>query len=209
LTYIDEVRYRYHIGAVGPPPLDRAIKAALRAVTLDSQNMRAREAQMIALFFDGQAEAALRVGEQAIAINPNDARLLGEYGLRLALTGDWERGAEFMEEAMARNAGPRGYYATGLSVSYYMRRDYASAARWIELEPVKANPVYRIVAAAICGQLGSTADCSEVRDWLVSNAPDLLAGIRDELDARNFGAADAAHFIDGLRKAGLSIPEQS
>jgi hypothetical protein len=44
-------------------------------------------------------DPALKVGEQALAMNPNDTQLMGEYGYRLALTGI---GMEVVRSSSAR-----------------------------------------------------------------------------------------------------------
>ncbi|ODT12175.1 MAG: hypothetical protein ABS35_40890, partial [Kaistia sp. SCN 65-12] len=59
-TYIDELRFHYPVEtATAPASLERAAAAAKRAVELDPQNVRALQAQMLVLYFDGQVEAAL------------------------------------------------------------------------------------------------------------------------------------------------------
>ena len=49
------------------------------------------------------------VGERAVALNPNDTELIAEYGMRLALSGEWPdvaistvcRGCPLIEQAHA------------------------------------------------------------------------------------------------------------
>ena len=53
---------------------------ARQAVELDPRNIRALQAEMFALYFSKELMPALRVGSQALAINPNDTELMGEYG---------------------------------------------------------------------------------------------------------------------------------
>ena len=47
---------------------------------------------MLSLFFNDEVDAALKMGERAVALNPNDTELVGEYGMRLALSGEWPTG---------------------------------------------------------------------------------------------------------------------
>ncbi|MDW6022873.1 hypothetical protein SAZ10_14000 [Mesorhizobium sp. BAC0120] len=206
LTYLDEQRFRYRINADSTPPLDRALDAARRAVDLDPDNVRGLQAEMTALFFHGDVDEALKIGAQAVSINPNDTELVGEYGIRLAMSGQWKRGSELILEVLDRNPGPMGYFETALAFSSYMQRDYRSAAMWIRKANVQANPLYHGIAAAIFGQLGETADAAVERDWLVRNAPQLLREVGQELATRNIPPGDQAHFVDGLRKAGILVP---
>ena len=64
---------------------------------------RALQAQMLGFFFKNEVDAALRVGERAVALNPNDTELVGEYGMRLALSGDWMSGCPLIEQAHTRD----------------------------------------------------------------------------------------------------------
>lgn len=53
---------------------------------------------MMALFFRKDYAASLDVGARALALNPNDVELKGEYGYRLALTGNWTDGCRLIEK---------------------------------------------------------------------------------------------------------------
>ena len=58
--------------STGRSPLDSAESAGSRAVQLDPENARSMQAQMMVLAFKSDVEAALKVGENAVSINPND-----------------------------------------------------------------------------------------------------------------------------------------
>jgi tetratricopeptide (TPR) repeat protein len=161
------------------------LDAARRAVELDPENVRGLQAQMTALFFKKDVEAALEVGAQALAINPNDTELVGEYGLRLALSGEWRRGGELMQSVLGRNADSLGYYETALALCFYMERDYKSAAAWIRKANVQANPLYHLVAAAIFGQSGDTTAAAIERQWLMEDAPQVVGEVDGEMSIRN------------------------
>jgi len=203
LTYLDELRFRYAIDAGPTPPLDQALAAARRAVELDPENVRGMQAYMTALFFHNDVEAALKIGSRAVETNPNDTELVGEYGVRLALSGDWQKGRELLLQVLDRNPGPLGYFESVVALSHYMQGDYPSAATWIRKARLEANPIYHLIAAAIFGQLGQTAPAQAERDWLLENAAAFLADLPQTIRMRNLSARDAAHLTDGLRKAGL------
>ena len=75
---------------------------------------------MLALFFRQEPAEALRVGERALKLNPNDTELLGEFGTRLAQSGEWARGGELLEQALARNPAHSGFYHGALALVAYM-----------------------------------------------------------------------------------------
>ena len=78
---------------------------------------------MMALFFRGEVDEAERVGELALAASPHDSELLSEFGTRVAMAGEWQRGRELVERALARNPGYSGYYHAALALIAYMQRD--------------------------------------------------------------------------------------
>lgn len=205
LTYIDELRFRYRLNAPSPPPLDLAMEAARRAVELDPQNVRGLQAEMLAFFFRGDVGTALNIGARALEINPSDPELSAEYGLRLALSGEWKTGCELIAEAVGRNPGPLGYFESSLALCFYMQKDYTVAEQWIRAGDVQANPLYHLIAAAILGQLQKTAEAAMERQWIEANALDLLKNIRREVALRIHRPEDQAHFIDGLVKAGFPV----
>lgn len=207
-TYIDEIRFRYPVGpSFSPTSIDRALEVARRAVELDPQNIRGLQAEMLALYFNTQIEAALKVGELALATNPNDTELMGEYGFRLAMSGEWNRGCSLVTEATERNSGPLAYYEAALALCSYFGGDYERAAMWIKKTTIPSNPVYHSIAAAIFGEGGYKSDADRERDWLVNNEPDLVKNMRREVEARFARPKDVEKFLGSLRKAGIAIPE--
>ena len=139
--YLDEDRFGFN-SRTGGVKRDRSasLEAARRAIRLDPENVRALQALMMALFFAEQPAEALQVGERAVALNPNDTELLGEFGARLGQAGAWERGAELLEQALARNPGHSGYYSGILAVYAYMQHDYARAESLIRQAAWRSSP---------------------------------------------------------------------
>ena len=105
LIYIDEDRYQYNPVPDRPKALVRALDAAKRSVALDPHNVRALQALMLASYFNQDVETGNVTGARALALNPNDMEVLGEYGVRTALAGNWAVGATLIEKALAHNPG--------------------------------------------------------------------------------------------------------
>ena len=123
LLALDEDRFAFNPTPGVPGPIERALQAARRAVDLDADNARGLQALMMALFFHGEVDEAERVGELALAANPQDSELLSEFGLRVAMAGEWQRGRELVERALARDPAYSGYYHAVLALIAYMQRD--------------------------------------------------------------------------------------
>ncbi len=188
------------------PDLDQALADARHALMLDPSNVRALQAKMMALYFSGDFEGALRVGASAVAINPNDTELLGEYGYRLALSGRWDEGCPILDSAVARNPGPLPYYETGRALCAYIAGDAKEAAARIRAAAFPRLPIYRLIAAALYAEAGEIDAAHAERDWLVANAPALIANLDRRVGARVGRPQDFARFRASLRLAGLPIP---
>ncbi|KAA0969789.1 hypothetical protein FPY71_14860 [Aureimonas fodinaquatilis] len=205
LTYLDELRFRYRLESSGPPPIDLAVEAADRAAELDPGNVRALQAEMLAKFFSGDVKNALYIGERAYAINPNDTEFTAEYGFRLALSGEWERGCELISLSIDRNPGPMEYFQSAMAICAYIGGDYAEAERWARTSNLSGNPIYHLIMIAIYGQRGKMLEAQVELGWLELNAPQYLEDTRKEVTSRILRDEDQEHFIAGLRKAGVYV----
>ena len=95
---------------------------------LNPEDVRALQALMMSLFLNKEHEEAVRVGERALAVNPNDTELMGELGSRVSLAGNWQRGSALVEGARALNPAQAGFYNGTLALCAYMQGDYPAAA---------------------------------------------------------------------------------
>ncbi len=209
VLYLDEDRFGFNPRIVSATAIERSLDAARRATRLDPENVRALQALMMALFFAQQPAEALEVGERAVALNPNDTELLGEFGTRLGQAGAWHRGAELLEQALARNPGHSGYYSGTLAVYAYMQHDYARAESLIRQAALEKFPLFHFVAAVIYAQLGRAVEAAEARDEFLRMRPTIFERWDEEMAKRNYRPEDAAHFAEGARKAGFPMPART
>lgn len=203
--YLDEDRFQLNRRPGSPTPAARAREAADRAVRLDPQNVRALQALMTVLFFSKEPTEALRVGAQALALNPNDTELLGEFGSRVAQAGDWERGTALLEQAMAKNPGHSGYYVGILALAAYMLNDDSRAVELIRRADMKRFSIYHFVAALIFARAGYEAEAAESRAQFLGMRSDFFDDFDGELAKRNFNARDRAILTEGARHAGFPV----
>lgn len=204
--YLDEDRFQLNKRLGSPPPLERARTAAERAVHLDPENIRALQALMTVLYFSREATEALRIGSQALALNPNDTELLSEFGSRVAQAGDWQRGASLLEEAMAKNPGNSDYYTGLLALAAYMEGDNARATDLIRRANLRRFSIYHFVAALIFARQGLHAEAAQSRAEFLQLRPGFFDKFDDELNSRNFNARDRAILIRGAIEAGFPVP---
>ncbi|MFP3546757.1 adenylate cyclase [Rhizobium sp. SIMBA_035] len=206
IIYLDEDRFRFNPQPRQDSPLQRALRAAKRSTQLDPSNTRGLQALMMALYFDRRPDEGFRVGEQALATNPNDTELMGEFGARLALSGRWQRGADMLDQAIRLNPGGGGFYHGTRALAAYMLHDDKTALREIELADMQKFPLYHAVAAVIYGEVGRMDDAHRATAEFVRMRPDFPAHIVEELSTRNVQPSDTVRLIAGLRRAGMQIP---
>ncbi|AOF93405.1 adenylate cyclase [Sinorhizobium sp. RAC02] len=207
ITYVDEERFRFNPRAGTPTPVERALQAARRATQLDPSNTRGLQALMMALFFNRQFAESMRFGEQALATNPNDTELMGEFGTRLAIGGQWRRGATLLDRALALNPGAAGYYHGTRGLSAYMLGDYPTAVAEIKQADLQKFPLFHIVAAVIYAEAGMDEEARREGEIFVRMRPDFLPNLTAELTLRNIRPIDQTRLVSGIRKAGLPVPD--
>lgn len=203
--YLDEDRFELNRRPGSPSPVERAREAAQLAVRLEPQNVRALQALMTVLFFLKEPAAALRLGNQALAINPNDTELLGEFGSRVAQAGEWQRGAALLEEAMARNPGHADYYVGILAFAAYMQNDDKKAVDLIRRADLRRFPIYYLVAALIFARAGLSSEAEDNRVQFLKLRPTFFDNFEDELGKRNFNARDRAILTRAAILAGFPV----
>jgi TolB-like protein len=208
LIYLDEERFRFNTRSGTPTPVERSLSAARRAVQLDAGNTRALQALMTALFFNQQVPEAFKVGEQALETNPNDTELLGEFGTRVAQSGQWERGAALLDRALELNPGGGGFYHGTRALAAYMLHDNRTAVIEIRQADLQTFPLYHAVAAVIYVNADMMDDARREAKLFNEMRPDFIPNIVAELKSRNFQPADRARMIADIRKAGLPAVDE-
>ena len=104
LPYLAALYNREYLFGLGArpgttPPLDRGLSVARRGVELAPSSARAFRSLFVILFNRKDIAAAFAAGDRAIALNPYDPTIVSEYGGRLVLNGEIERGLDMMRRA--------------------------------------------------------------------------------------------------------------
>ena len=209
LAELDEDRFAFNPRPSVPGPIERALQAARRAVDLDADNPRGLQALMMALYFSGEVNEAERVGELALAANPQDSELLSEFGLRVAMAGDWQHGRELVERALARDPAYSGYCHAVLALIAYMQRDLDRAEAEIRQANLTKFSLYHAIAAVIYAERGLMAEARREGAAFTELHPGFVANVDSELCKRNLRPEDRARLIMGLVKAGVPVPAEA
>jgi adenylate cyclase len=188
-----------------PNPLGRAHAAAQRAVASAPSSHFAHSALASVLFFQKNFLAFRPAAERALALNRMDSSTMAILGTMIAYAGDWEYGVGVVERAKQLNPHHPGWYHYLAVYDAYRRRDYRGALA----SALKVNmPGYywpHATLAAVYGQLGEEQRARAALRELHALLPNFGAMARDLYGKWN-DPEFIEHLLDGLRKAGLSIP---
>ncbi len=206
MSYVDQIRLRMAPRSQDKELLDRALWVAHRAAEIAPDSALAQRSLLLVHSFRGEVDQALEAGERAITLSPNNAEILAEFGMRVAMMGQWERGISLIGEAIARNPAHPGWYHTAPALNFYRQGRYAEAleeARQIDAPGWLHN---HTILAMIYGQLGREEQARAAVRQILQLDPDFEANAWYEVQLRNIPEHMAKQMIEGLRKAGLHIP---
>ncbi|MEZ0304810.1 MAG: adenylate cyclase [Hyphomicrobiaceae bacterium] len=209
LVALDEDRFAFNVRPGVPGPIERALQTARRAIDLDADNARGLQALMMALFFRGEVDEAERVGELAVAANPQDSELLSEFGLRVAMAGQWQRGRELVERALIRDPAYSSYCHAVLALIAYMQRDSDRAEAEIRQANLIKFSLYHAIAAVIYADRGLMAEARWEAAQFTELHPSFVANLDLELRKRNLRPEDRARLVQDLLKAGVPAPVEA
>jgi hypothetical protein len=99
-------------------------------------------------------DAALAAGEKCLTLNKYDMLALGEFGGRLVMAGQIERGMSMLREAGANGAVRPSWHHIYMFIGSYMSGDMADAVRHandIPSDNIALGQVARVLAAHVEG----------------------------------------------------------
>jgi tetratricopeptide (TPR) repeat protein len=180
--------------------------AARRAVEAAPSNHLAYFSLAQALFFQKEFQSFRNAAERAVALNPMDGNSIAFLGELLTYAGDWERGMALAERAKQLNPHHPGWYWYADFYNAYRQGDYRGALNFMLKSNLPDHWGMQAAMAAAYGQLGERDAAGKALQALLKLRLDFAATIRRDVE-KWWEPEYGKHLIDGLRKAGLSIPE--
>ena len=180
----------------------RAVNLARKALSLDDFQPSAHELLGSVYIRQGQYDLAIAELQQALDLNPNDARIFNEMGEVLLYAGQTDNAIKFMKMGLRFNpiATPGIYMELGLA--YYLKERYDDTVKIVQQGLAKKPDFvgYHIVIAAAYAQLGKVEDAKLSAQEVLRRHP--------FFEVESYGTifrdlSDRKHLREGLRKAGL------
>ena len=203
--YLDEYRWGFN---PLPEPLDRALDAGRRAILLDADDEQSRAFLAKVYLFRGEADMFSAEAEQAIALNPNNSSVLADIGIYTMVVGNLDRGFALVKKAVALNPKHPGWYYFAFAFYHYQRGEYETAldmALRVNLPEFFWTQVY---LATIYGQLDRPTEAREAVNALLVLYPGFAEEFWSVMRKSGNPYSVGENFAEGLRKAGLVIPDR-
>jgi len=137
--------------------LDRALSAARHAVELNPASGRAYQMLFVVLFARGDLAAAFTAGDKAMALNRYDLTTVAEYGGRLIMRGEVDRGMAMLRRAGETDGVRPSWQNFYLFLGSYLVADVKEAAFHAEQITAEDYPL-GLVARAIAANLTGDKD---------------------------------------------------
>jgi len=189
-----------------PDPLERALAAARRSVDAAPTNNLGHSALAATLFFQKNILAFRPAAERAIELNRMDGSNLATMGMMMAYSGDWEQGCALVESALQLNPHHPGWYWFAHFLNAYRKGDYRGALSIALKFNLPGYFLAHALTTAVYGQLGMREPAQKELHELLGIRPDFGPEARTELE-KCYASELVEHVIEGLRKAGLVVPE--
>lgn len=153
-VYFREFQYAYGGQMGNRAVLDRALEMARKAIELKPENSRAYQILFGVLFARHEIAAAFAAGDKALALNPYDTTVMSDYGGRLIMIGEIERGMEMLQRAGEFGTVRPSWHHFYLFLGSYLSGDLVNTihhANQITNDDYSLGLIARVLAAAAAG----------------------------------------------------------
>jgi tetratricopeptide (TPR) repeat protein len=204
IIYYREDAMGYPARAGDPAALDRALRAARHAIELAPASARAYQNLFVVQYARHEVAAAFAAGDRAIALNPYDMLTLAEYGGRLVMTGEVERGLQ-----MLRRAGGNGVVLPNWHHYYQFLGDYLSGnlkEAAFQAEQITADdyPLGLVARAIAASRTGDAVQARRALDRLIEVQPAWRTDARALLEKSIYDPRSVDRLMRDLTAAGLA-----
>jgi adenylate cyclase len=181
--------------------LDRAFELAMRAVSLDPQEIVCHSALAYVQLCHQHPDEAEFHARKALALNPNRPNGLAQLGFILARVGQADDAVALITDAMRLDPHHPTWYWMELGVAHFVARRYAEAVAAMRHRASRAY-FWQTYLAASYAQLGEEDAMRSAAAEIMRLRPDFSVAVYTPYELFKLDA-DREHLASSLRKAGL------
>jgi len=205
VVYLHEHLYGYSPEPDRAPPLDRALEAVRTSLDIDGSGRVAAVTLAGIRLPSGDRRAFDAAVERALAMKPLHPAVALLLGYLLIESGDWQRGAPMLDDAMPLTTNVPGWAYVGYAFRYLETRDYEQALDW-SLRSDAPNWFVTSMTVTASAALAGRADIARrEKARLLELYPDFESTGRAQIAKWNLDPTLLAVLLDGLKLAGLNL----
>ena len=203
VIYYREDAIGYPARAEEPPALDRALRAARRAIELAPASARAYQMLFVVQYARHDVAAAFAAGDKAIALNPFDMLTLAEYGGRLIMTGQVEPGLQMLRRADRTGVVLPNWHHFYRFLGNYLAGNIKEAAFQAEQITADDYPLGLAARAVAATRTGHADQARRAIERLIEVQPAWRMDARRLLEKSVYDPASVDRVMHDLASAGL------
>jgi serine/threonine protein kinase len=186
-------------------PMERALEAAWRSVTIDPTCQLGWQQLAEAHFFARDYTAFRDAAERAMALNPRNSHTRSYLGLLIAFSGEWDRGLALVQRAMALNPNLPDWCYLPYFYNHYRKGEYQTALQVVKKINMPEDPWPQMGIAAACGQLNQQEMARAAIELVRRHQPLYLdlKYYREDAEKWFSDTSIVQQLLQGLRKVGL------
>jgi TolB-like protein/cytochrome c-type biogenesis protein CcmH/NrfG len=194
-----------------PDPLERAQRAARRAIELNSANQQGWETLAMTCFYLGDRAGLEEASQRAIRINPRNAHTMAWMGAMWGKAGEYDRGCALVERAMQINPAHPGWLHFTIFDRHFARGEFADALSAARRVNIPDFMWMHFAVAAAAGHLGLARDARSAYDAMVRLAPPLAetAKLREFVTLWYWQPGMIESLLAGVAAAATAVTDSS
>ena len=162
--YLREYQFDIGVQAGDRAALDRALVLVRQAIEKQPESSRAYQILSAVLFGRQDYAASLAAAERAVALNRYDMTVLSDYGGRLVMTGEIDKGLEALQRAASYGTLRPSWYNFYLFLGHYLKGDQAAASHYASQITPERYPLGHVAHALAAHTAGNK---EQARDALL------------------------------------------
>ena len=188
-----------------PTPLEKAAEFAQRGVRLDPTNRRARMIFAYVCFMQNRLQEARYEAEATYHLHPDSLMVLDRIGWLMAMTGEWDRGINWVAKAIKLTPYYRPWVRHALCFNWFRLGNYEKAYQETLSFTMPEFFWDQLMKASTCGHLGRIKEGRACVRALLALKPNFVQRGRI-LIGRYIKFDDIAErIIEGVGKLGMKI----
>ena len=190
-------------------PTEEGLQCARRAVSIDPNCQHGYMALAWIHLFHHNRQASLKAADQAMALNPNSADVIGAMGFVYVCAGEFEKGFELLDDSLQHNPFCPWWYIIGFVFYFLHKREYENALLWVER--INRPDLFwdPMMKACALGHLNRPVEAAKQLELLMQVLPDAGSQVKAITESFLLSLDLNKEILEGLEKAGLDVVDQT